>query len=111
VISVGFGRFVLAGAKNNAPSLIQVDSGLRGWLQATPTAVSVGRQSSTTVRLDLVADLAGLGTRTLNLQVFSNDASDPVVVVPVTVTVGGAGNQAPVITVPAAAAGGGLALP
>jgi hypothetical protein len=110
--SAGFGRFWITGGLEDEPHVNLVDSGIRGWLQTSAVSTAVARQSANTIRLDFDAAIAGPGTHTCTIQVQSNDATDPTVLLPVTFIVPDAGgNTPPTITSAASAGSAVLTLP
>jgi hypothetical protein len=102
---LGFGRFLITSGNEFDPVLRVIDSGMRGWMQSPTTSLSVGRQSSQTMTVTLLGSVAGVGTHSTVLRFLSNDATDPVVTIPILLTVSSSGtaNQPPMITTPAGA--------
>jgi hypothetical protein len=110
--AAGFGRFWITGGPETEPHFNLVDSGIRGWLQASAVTTAVARQSANMIRLDFHASLAGPGTHTCTVQVQSNDATDPTVLLPITFIVPDAGgNKEPTITSAASAGSTVVTLP
>ncbi len=58
-----------------------------GWLALTPEAGTVAAGEAVTVRLQIDASSLELGTRTALVQIATNDPGEPVVQIPLTVTV------------------------
>ena len=112
--SLGGGRFVfVAGVSGAYPvtQLLTVDMGIPGWLGLSATDLSIPAGTTQTVTLTCTGARATLGANTALIRLLSNDVDARSVDLPVTFTVSGASNLAPVIGVPANAGSGVLVLP
>jgi VCBS repeat-containing protein len=109
--SLGGGRFVFVAGTTTTPQLLTVDMGMQGWLGLSPTDLNNPAGTTQSVTLTCTGARAALGANTALIRLLSNDVDARSVDLPVTFTVSGAANLAPVIGVPADAGSGVLVLP